>query len=235
MWYGPAWCGTSWYAPVCYAPTYIAPVYYAPAPVIVTPVPFYAYPQTVVVTNYVERMVEVPQPNLVAFDGANGSTNAPAVVAVSGPSAYPLPTSASMAAWSALNSGDPARADDMFRAMLAADPLDTRAQVGAGIAAMLDGREDQAVAAFRTALGSEPGSLSGLPISTALAQRIREASEQLWADPRPEAAFLAAVGYSVIGDTRLAVRVASRAIELGDRTNATAQLRAQLAYALGGG
>jgi tetratricopeptide (TPR) repeat protein len=218
---------------VCYAPAYIAPVYYAPPPVIVTPVPFYAYPRTVVVTNYVERVVEAPAPNLVALDGATGATPAP--VAVAGPAGYPVPTSASMAAWSALNAGDAARAGDAFRAMLAADALDTRAQVGAGLAAMLEGRDDEAVAAFRTALGSEPGSLSGLPISTALSQRIRDRAEQLWAQPRPEAAFLAAVGYSVIGDPALAVRVASRAIELGDRTNATAQLRAQLAYALGGG
>ncbi|MBL9141223.1 MAG: hypothetical protein JNK53_05095 [Phycisphaerae bacterium] len=228
--YSPVWCGPSWYGPSWYSPVYYGPAWYAPATVVVSSTPFYAYPQTVVVTNYVERVVEVPAPeypNYVALDTGSSTGD--------GPSAYIVPTSGSMAAWSALNSGDIGRAGMAFQDLLLMDPTDGRALMGRGIAYMLEGNTGQATAAFRLAIGSDTGAINSLPISTALAERVRRQSDALWSQPDSDAAFVAAVGYAALNEPQLAFRVASRAIELGDRSLTTAQLRSQLSYAMNGG
>lgn len=232
VWCGPAWYGPSWYSPVYYSPVYYGSSWYAPSTVVVTSTPFYAYPQTVVVTNYVERVVEAPvatYPNYVMLDPDSGA------IVANGPASYVVPSSGSMAAWSALNSGELARAGQAFQDLLLLDPTDGRALMGRGIAYMLEGNKGQATACFRLAIGSDTGAINSLPISTALAEHVRRTAEELWSQPDSDAAFVSAVGYAVLNEPQLAYRVASRAVELGDRSLTTAQLRSQLSYAMGGG
>jgi hypothetical protein len=232
---------------VYYAPAYV-PYYYAPAYVPWTPVyvaptyytPFYAYPATVVVPNYVEveRVVYEPAPNILILDSdanANAGVQSVVVGGAGGGTAYVLPTSQSMAAWGALNSGDTERAVEQFRDLLFLNPTDARALMGQGIAAMLLQQDAQATASFRLAIGTDTNCMSQLPVSAALAQRIGEQAERLWSVPESDAAFVSAVGYTLIGQPQLAFRVASRAIELGDASLTTAQLRNQLAYSMGSG
>lgn len=246
-------CYTPYYSSVYYAPAYVPYYtyypYYSPAYVPWTPVyvaptyytPFYSYSSTVVVPNYVEvdRVVYEPAPNILILDSdANASAGVQSVVVgggANGGTAYVLPTSQSMAAWGALNSGDTARALDQFRDLLFLNPTDARALVGQGIAAMLLEQDGQATASFRLAIGTDTSCMSQLPISSALAQRIGEQAERLWSVPESDAAFVSAVGYTLIGQPQLAFRVASRAIELGDASLTTAQLRNQLAYSMGSG
>lgn len=197
----------------------------------VSPVVYDPWPQTVVVTNYVERVVEVPAPNFVELPSSETVVVAPS----GGPRTLVIPSSQSMAAWSALNSGDLGRAGAAFQDMLTFNPTDARALVGRGVAYMLQDDDAQATACFRLAIASDTGSLNGLPISSALAAHIRARCEALWSQPEAQSAFVAAVGYAVLNQPDLAVRVASRAIELGDTSLTTAQLRSQLSYALGGG
>ncbi len=211
---------SSYYAPYCapvfapWTPVYVAPVYSTP---------FYSYPATtVVVTNYVERIDAQPvAANLLLLDSPSTT--------------YVLPTSQSMAAWSALNSGDGARALQRFQEILQQNPTDDRAQMGQGIAAMLQGDDQLATVSFRLALGTDAAAAQDLPISAALAEQIRRRAEDLWSQPYADAAFVSAVGYTVIREPQLAFRVAARAIELGDSTPVTAQLRHQLSYAMGSG
>lgn len=238
-WYGPAWYAPAWYAPVYYTPAYV-PTVVVPAYTVYTPV--YAPAYTVATVGYGPALVAEQPVDYLASNAVVAAAEPPAptvpyalaapAAADTTPAGYAVPTSQGMAAWSQLNSGDLDRAADAFQGILAADPTDGRALMGQGLAQMLQGNTAQATACFRLAIGSDAGAMNALPVSTALAEHVRKQAEKLWSQPNADAAFVAAVGYSVVNDPQLAFRVASRAVELGDNSLTTAQLRNQLAYAL---
>jgi tetratricopeptide (TPR) repeat protein len=58
--------------------------------------------------------------------------------------------------WEAIQRGDGEKAASAFRTQLAATPSDARALTGAGIAAHLNGRDDQALSYLKKALQSDP-------------------------------------------------------------------------------
>src|SRR5687768_12092747 len=60
------------------------------------------------------------------------------------------------AGWEAIQRGDGEKAAAAFRAVLAANPGDARALAGAGIAAHLTGRPDQAITYLKKAIQIEP-------------------------------------------------------------------------------
>src|SRR5262245_60370760 len=60
------------------------------------------------------------------------------------------------AGWEAIQRGDGEKAAAAFRAQLASNPNDPRALTGAGIAAHLNGRDDQALSFLKRALQADP-------------------------------------------------------------------------------
>src|SRR6185503_5425310 len=60
------------------------------------------------------------------------------------------------AGWEAIQRGDGEKAASAFRARLAENPNDPRALTGAGIAAHLNGRDDQAVSFLKKAIQADP-------------------------------------------------------------------------------
>ena len=60
------------------------------------------------------------------------------------------------AGWEAIQRGDGEKAASSFRAVLAANPADVRALTGAGIAAHLTGRHDQAISFLKRAVQADP-------------------------------------------------------------------------------
>src|SRR3954453_113323 len=70
-----------------------------------------------------------------------------------------LPQDPARAGWEAIQTGDGEKAAAAFRAQLAATPDDVRALTGAGLAAHLNGRDDQATSYLKRALRSDPGNV----------------------------------------------------------------------------
>src|SRR5687768_553973 len=66
------------------------------------------------------------------------------------------------AGWDAIQRGDGEKAAAAFRQILAANPRDVRALTGAGIAAHLLGREDQAISSLKKALQVDPDNVQAL-------------------------------------------------------------------------
>ena len=64
------------------------------------------------------------------------------------------------AGWEAIERGDGEKAAAAFRAQLASNPNDARALVGAGIAAHLNGRDDQALSFLKRAQQADPNSIN---------------------------------------------------------------------------
>jgi tetratricopeptide (TPR) repeat protein len=64
--------------------------------------------------------------------------------------------------WEAIQRSDGEKAAAAFRQVLAANPRDVRALVGAGLAAHLLGREDQAISSLKRALQVEPDNIQAL-------------------------------------------------------------------------
>src|SRR4029453_2499866 len=61
--------------------------------------------------------------------------------------------------WEAIQAGDGEKASAAFRTVLASNPGDVRALVGAGIAAHLVGRDDQALSYLKRAVQADPESV----------------------------------------------------------------------------
>ena len=73
-----------------------------------------------------------------------------------------VPQDPARAAAEALQRGDGEKAAAAYRAMLARNPRDTRAMLGAAVAAHLQGQDEDAVAILKKALQIEPDDLSAL-------------------------------------------------------------------------
>jgi tetratricopeptide (TPR) repeat protein len=73
-----------------------------------------------------------------------------------------LPQDPSRTGWEALQAGDGEKAASAFRMLLASNPNDARALVGAGIASHLNGRDDQALSYLKRAVQAAPDSIDAL-------------------------------------------------------------------------
>ena len=67
-----------------------------------------------------------------------------------------LPQNPARAGWEAIQRGDGEKAASSFRAVLAVNPTDAEALTGAGLAAHLLGRDDQAISYLKRAVQSDP-------------------------------------------------------------------------------
>jgi hypothetical protein len=79
-----------------------------------------------------------------------------AVTLAAAPAAQSVPQGASRVGWEAIQRGDAEKAASAFREAIAADPRDPVALAGAGVAAHLLGRDDQAIGSLKRALEIEP-------------------------------------------------------------------------------
>src|SRR6476620_6202291 len=79
-----------------------------------------------------------------------------AVTLATAPAAQSAPQGASRVGWEAIQRGDAEKAASAFREAVAADPRDPVALAGAGVAAHLLGRDDQAIGSLKRALEIEP-------------------------------------------------------------------------------
>jgi hypothetical protein len=67
-----------------------------------------------------------------------------------------LPPDPSRTGWAAIDAGDGEKAASAFRTLLASNPNDLRALIGAGIAAHMTGRDDQALSYLKHAVQVDP-------------------------------------------------------------------------------
>lgn len=168
-----------------------------------------------------------------------GVAIATATVPMVPPIAMPAAGALEQSAWDALAQGQDFRGEEMFAAVLNAEPQNARARAGYGLAAAMSGRDATAAWALRDALSLRPDALDALPLSPGMRWQLTELSRQLEMRAQNAGAaasvddlFLSAALRASVGDRAQAAYAMELAARRGPLDEVRSQFRSRLAAQL---
>lgn len=214
--------------------TYVRPAYVvssAPGVYIPPPTPTYSTPGGVVVLGRAESQLDNAAPSLRATTVAAMEPAAPSATPAATPPARDLARG-----WALLGDGDGGRALAQFGA-LCAEWLDYGpSKVGYAFAASMSGDDERAAWAMRRAFRMDPDRLMYVPVDRMLRTRLQDIAARYGAqvDRKPtdqDALFMVAATSYFLGDRDRALFSIDKAIDAGDDTQSSANLRRLVAGA----